>query len=91
VPTEWEPKDSHRLLASREGVDFERELDAFRDHEFTPPRQDADAAFRNWLRNAARFTRRGGGGNGRHENASESIVARAKRIADEERAAGGNP
>lgn len=94
VPDDWQPKDSHRDLARREGVDLERECASFRDHEFNPPRQDADAAFRNWLRNAARFTRRNGNGQRMlvgHQSASAAAVARANRIVDEELKAGGRP
>jgi hypothetical protein len=84
VPGDWQPKDKHRELAGRERVDFDRELAAFRDHEFAAPRSDADAAFRNWLRNARRF---GGGsvGGPAPRNASGALVARVQRLADEER------
>ena len=51
VPSEWQPNDEHRGIAKAEGVDFERQLENFRDHDFARPKVDPDAAFRNWLRN----------------------------------------
>jgi hypothetical protein len=60
VPAEWVPKEAHFALARSLGVGIQLELDAFRDHEFNPPRQDADASFRNWIRSAARFGRKNG-------------------------------
>lgn len=52
VPTTWEPNDAHRAISESRHVDFDKELAAFRDHEFAAPKRDADAAFRNWLRRA---------------------------------------
>lgn len=70
VPTEWQPTEEHRALARERGVDFELELSRFRDHEFASPKSDANATFRNWLRNArptrapvTQLTPRGGGQN----------------------------
>jgi hypothetical protein len=51
VPVDFEPGDEHRRIAGEEGKDFERELARFRDHEFATPKTDANATFRNWLRN----------------------------------------
>jgi hypothetical protein len=51
VPDDWQPNDGHRQIAGEEGKVLERELVKFRDHEFPKPKTDADAAFRNWLRN----------------------------------------
>ncbi len=53
VPEAWEPNLEHRAIARDMGVDFSLELKKFRDHHFQAPRQDADATFRNWLRNSA--------------------------------------
>lgn len=49
-PEGWEPNDAHREIARAEGVDFDRQLTLFRDHDFKVPKTDADAAFRTWLR-----------------------------------------
>jgi hypothetical protein len=91
VPADWQPNDKHRELAQREGVNFERELESFRDHEFTAPRLDADGTFRNWLRNAARFARRngsgpGGGAIGGRMRAADLLPKQMQRIADLEAA-----
>lgn len=55
VPAEWQPNQKHREQAASLGLDFGLELESFRDHEFDRPKSDADATFRNWLRNARRF------------------------------------
>jgi hypothetical protein len=52
VPEGWQPSDQHRQIASECCVPFELELAKFRDHEFSTPKHDPDATFRNWLRNA---------------------------------------
>jgi len=57
VPASWEPNDKHRALARKHGVDFELELEKFRDHEFKEPKTKADLAFNRWLRTANTFSR----------------------------------
>ncbi|GMV19127.1 MAG: hypothetical protein AMXMBFR56_73510 [Polyangiaceae bacterium] len=52
MPSDWHPNLEHARIATALGVDFELELAKFRDHYFRDPRSDADATFRNWLRNA---------------------------------------
>jgi hypothetical protein len=54
VPAGWEPGDQHRAIAAECCVPFELELAKFRDHEFSAPKRDPDATFRNWLRSARR-------------------------------------
>lgn len=64
VPKGWEPNDAHRELAEKLRVDITAELEKFRDWEFSKPKSDADAAFRNWIRNAPTInsqTKRGQG------------------------------
>jgi hypothetical protein len=55
VPAGWEPNDEHRRIAAERRVDFQDELERFKDFDFERPKRDADATFRNWLRNSARF------------------------------------
>jgi hypothetical protein len=57
VPSDWIIKPDHRSLAEALAVDVEFEAAAFRDHEFQRPRSDADATFRNWLREASKRPR----------------------------------
>ena len=52
VPPAWNPGPEHENLAKIRGIDLEAEAAKFRDHEFSSPKRDADAAFRNWLRSA---------------------------------------
>jgi hypothetical protein len=66
IPAEWQPTPEHRALAAELGVNFDGELENFRDHEFRSPKSDGDACFRTWLRNAKNFAR--GGGNGVHRS-----------------------
>jgi hypothetical protein len=49
-PREWQPDGALRALALELGLDFELEIEKFRDHEFKTPKGDWDAAARNWLR-----------------------------------------
>jgi hypothetical protein len=51
-PDGWEPSDEHRQIARERGVSIDAEVAKFRDHDFNAPKSDADATFRNWLRNA---------------------------------------
>lgn len=91
VPADWAPNQVHFDLAVRLNVSLATETDSFRDHEFKDPKTDADACFRTWLRNAARFGRVLGYGQ-RSQSSATGLVARAKRIAEEERRkAGGDP
>lgn len=55
------PDEIHVRIATERGVDLQLELAKFRDHDFARPREDAAAAFRNWLRGARPAT----GGNGK--------------------------
>lgn len=73
LPESWTPNDTHRRIATEEGVDIEREVTGFRDHAMATGRimLDWDAAFRTWLRNARQFSRAhygkaGGRSNGEH-------------------------
>jgi hypothetical protein len=52
VPQPFHPTDEHRRIARERGLDFNLELAKYLDHEFDKPKSDADATFRNWLRNA---------------------------------------
>lgn len=52
VPGTWQPNDEQRALAAKRGVDFDLELEKFRDYDFSKPKSDPDATFRNWLRTA---------------------------------------
>lgn len=57
LPEGWEPAPGHRELATTLGVSLDAELPQFRDHH-TAKRSlmaDWDAAFRTWLRNAAKW------------------------------------
>ena len=59
LPDAWEPTQGHRELAVKLGVSLDAELPQFRDHH-TAKRSlmaDWDAAFRTWLRNAAKWAR----------------------------------
>jgi hypothetical protein len=81
VPTDWQPNDTHREIAKAEGRNFDRELAMFKDHEFAKPRSDADAAFRNWLRDE-RFKP-----NGRAPvQTGFDIMSRVERLRAEEKA-----
>jgi hypothetical protein len=62
IPAEWQPTPEHRALAVELGVNFDGELENFRDHEFRSPKSDGDACFRTWLRNAKKFAPTGGNG-----------------------------
>jgi hypothetical protein len=96
VPGEWQPNDRHREIATAEGVDIDRAVEDFRDHEFKTPRKDPDATFRVWLRSPFQATKtpvRGAWG-GRTNDAGpapppgwlphETPMARAARITREE-------
>jgi hypothetical protein len=52
VPESWQPSPEHRQIARDLRIPFDLELAKFRDHEFTVPKRDPDATFRNWIRNA---------------------------------------
>lgn len=51
-PESWKPNEQHEQLARERGVDLALELAKFRDHDFSAPKADPDATFRNWLRSA---------------------------------------
>lgn len=57
IPHEFAPSNSHKELAAELQVNLATELDQFRDHHTAKgsAMKDWDAAFRTWLRNAARF------------------------------------
>lgn len=59
LPDSWVPNDTHRRIATEEGVNVEREVIGFRDHAQATGRVmlDWDAAFRTWLRNARQFSK----------------------------------
>jgi len=81
VPEGWAPNDAHRAIAASRGVDFDKELAAFRDHEFAAPKLDADAAFRNWLRRA---TPDRNGDRYAFKGTATRLMERSARIAAEE-------
>jgi hypothetical protein len=58
MPEGWEPNPQHLEQAGKLGVDCSAEADAFRDHHSSKGSRfvDWDAAFRTWLRNAAKFS-----------------------------------
>lgn len=58
-PPEWSPNDKHEDIANEVGVDLAGELSQFCDHHDAKGStfKDWDAAFRTWLRNAAKFRR----------------------------------
>lgn len=56
VPENWAPNEAHRALAASRNVTLELEVAKFRDHEFASAKSDADATFRNWLRQARPVT-----------------------------------
>lgn len=55
MPSDWQPNDAHRKLARELGVSAVDEESKFRDHEYKDSKSDADACFRTWLKNAAKF------------------------------------
>jgi hypothetical protein len=75
VPDDWTIKDSHRTLALGLLLDVEAQAQMFREHEFSPPRSDADRAFSGWLRRAPEFMRRTGSAGAVHP-----LVERSMRI-----------
>lgn len=77
LPKNWKPNDTHRRIATEEGVDLEREVTGFRDHAEATGRTmlDWDAAFRTWLRNARGFNK-GHYGNGSKGARSAEQIAR---------------
>lgn len=83
VPEDWSPDLDHVRIARETGVDLALELAKFRDHEFARARTDADATFRNWLRNArpgAMSTR----APNRAEDQLQAQLARVKELEAEE-------
>lgn len=58
----WAPNDTHRRIAAECGVAVDAEATQFRDHHAAKGTLmlDWDAAFRTWLRNAARWGQRSG-------------------------------
>jgi hypothetical protein len=59
IPEGWSPSRKHHDLASELGVDCVRESEQFIDRNVSKGERyvDWDAAFRTWLRNAAKFNR----------------------------------
>ena len=57
IPDDWEPTEGHKLIATRERVDLEREVENFIGHAKATGRMlvDWDAGFGNWLRKAREF------------------------------------
>lgn len=85
VPADWFVKDDHRSMAIGLLVDVEFEAAAFRDHEFQRPRTDADATFRNWLREASRRPRSRSQGAAPVTNAGSALLSRVQRMAQGEK------
>lgn len=65
LPSNWQPNDNHHTLAAELRVNANTEAAQFRDHHTAKgsTMKDWDAAFRTWLRNAAKWRRPGEGGN----------------------------
>lgn len=61
LPDRWQPTDQHRERAQAEGVDADREAEAFRNHALANDRRqvDWDRAFTTWLLRAKDFKRNG--------------------------------
>lgn len=57
LPSDWEPSEGHRRLAASLKVSLDVEAEQFKDHHRSKGSKfkDWDAAFRTWLRNAAKF------------------------------------
>ncbi len=57
LPSDWSPRSDERVKAVADGLDCDREAEAFRDHHAAKGSRmtDWDAAFRTWLRNAVKF------------------------------------
>lgn len=58
LPDDWQPNDTHREVAAKlPGILVSNEVENFRDHHRAKGSRfkDWDAAFRTWLRNAAKF------------------------------------
>lgn len=53
APAEWIPAEHLAAKANELGVDYGRELQKFRLHEFAAPKSDADRAFGSWLLRAS--------------------------------------
>ncbi len=61
LPDSWAPKESHRALAAKHGVqDIDHEVEQFRNHHQArgSVMVNWDAAFRTWLGNTRRFSGR---------------------------------
>ncbi len=58
LPSNWEPREEEQATAIATGLRCLAEADAFRDHHTAKGSKfkDWDAAFRNWLRNAVKFS-----------------------------------
>lgn len=56
-PADWRPNARHVSMAQQLDLDLEREVEQFRDHHDSKGStfKDWDAAFRTWLRNAAKW------------------------------------
>lgn len=59
LPADWAPNDAHRALGVELGVSISAEAVKFRDHGLAKglTYADHDAAFRNWLKKAAEWSR----------------------------------
>lgn len=87
VPATWQVTDEHRQMARDLALDVEREAEKFRDHEFSKPRSDPNATFRNWLRTSAE---RGGARPGpRRDDPPPGFIEHSQR--PESRWLGGTP
>lgn len=78
MPQGFEPKESHRIMATNLGVELAEEFVAFSDfHKSKGSRFiDWDKAFNTWLRNARKFTR--SNGNGKRQSAFERVADEAR-------------
>jgi hypothetical protein len=57
IPDDWAPTASHAAKARQLELNLEEQVEAFRDYDRSkgPVWKDFDAAFNNWLRNAAKW------------------------------------
>lgn len=88
LPADWKPNETALAKACELGVDVSHEADCFRDHHVSRATLLADwnAAFRNWLRNAKRFSR-GGGSCAPRNNPTETALAGLREAQERERKA----
>ena len=75
LPSDWQPKSSHGLIATEQGLDLAAEAVKFREHALSTGRRmvDWDLCFNTWLRKARDFGARPSG-NGANPRKYVSIL-----------------